>query len=136
MDDPSQKAANKDDDPLGRWRVRASDSVTLGSPGAAALVGFEKPKCLLAVPFSSLAYAVLKEQVPHHGEPTEELKLAFGSHIVTVWGLRLNELLRAIADRTVVLVRPAPPSAALCEDKAVVVKELVWVEVQKESDET
>lgn len=129
MPTPNQQTGNPGDDPLARWRVRASDSVTLGAHAAAALVTFEGSSRLLAIPFSSLAYAVLDTKALRNGQVTEELKLAFGSHVVTVWGFRLTQLLQAISDRTAVSIRGAPPSAALCQAEGVVVVELQWVEV-------
>lgn len=135
MDETNQRAESPVDDPLEPWRVRASDSVTLGVPGGAGLISFERSSSHLALPFSSLSYAILSTEATLAGDQVEELKLVFASHVVTIWGYRLSDFLKSFAERAVVLVRISPPSASLLENKAVVVKELKWSEVRKESDE-
>jgi len=122
------------DDLLSHWRVRASESLELGDAGGLDQVTFEDGTYRLSLPYSTLAYAMLDTNSKRHGETTDELKVAFGSHIVTVWGERLFELQQALADRSAVAVRQSLPSASMMELKRAVIKEIKWVEVRSEAE--
>lgn len=97
-------------------------------------MAFEKQTKRLAVPFSSLAYVLLKTNVKRHDRETEQLTVAFGSHVVSIWGERLRELQDAFCERSIAVVRMAPPSASMIEEKAAVVRELDWVETKDDSE--
>lgn len=134
MDEKSPTEKNQADDPLLAWRVHAGDSVEVGKPGSFNLIGFERGSSLLSLPFSSLAYATLTKDAELGGERLEELKLVFSTHVVTLWGQRLGELLKSVSERSVVHVCESLPSAFLLEDTAVLVKELKWRRIEKDAD--
>lgn len=99
------------------------------------LLTFEWLTARLALPYSSLSYAILETRGKRHQSQVEELTLVFSSHVVTLWGERLSQVQEAISDRTAVVVRPAPPSASMLEHESPVVTELKWVEVKPDTDE-
>lgn len=121
-------------DPLAPWRRKAGDSASTGDAGATDLVTFEVSNYRLSLPYSSLAYAILDTSAERNGHTIEELKLAFSSHIVTIWGKRLAQLQEPLCTRSVAIVRQAPSSASMLQEDGPVVSELKWVEVRSDLD--